>query len=110
MIRDTDGNQITYWPISGLVEGQNSEVLEFIVEASGTGRLSASFDTRGRVWAKRTTSGLYQNISASPIDLTGLIGDIHFNCYVEALSPIEGLQRVGLSVIAGTSSPAGWVI
>jgi hypothetical protein len=110
MIKDTDGNELTYWPISGLVEGENSQTLQFIVENTGTGKVSASVDSRLIVWARPVGNPIWVNIAVAPIPLSGYpIGDVDFECYVEALSPIVGLERVPVSVVAGSSSAAGWV-
>lgn len=110
MILDSDGNELVYWPISGLIEGQDSETLEFTVPVPVTGgELSASADPRLIVWAREAGDVTWVNVSENPIDLTALAGtDVDFECYVEALSPIEGLERVPVSVNAGTGSPAGW--
>lgn len=109
MIKDSNGDELTYWPISGLVEGENSEVLDFTLEIPDVAAtLTANADARLIVWAKKVGDASFVNISEDPYDLSSLSGDVDFQAYVEALSPIEGLERVPVSVIAGTGSAAGW--
>jgi hypothetical protein len=110
MILDADGNELVYWPISGLIEGEDSEVLEFTIPVPDyPTMLTASLDDRGIVWARKVGDAGYVNISTTPYDLSALSGFQDFQCYVEALTPIVGLERVPFSVVAGTGSPAGWV-
>lgn len=120
MIRDANGNELIYWPISGLIEGADSEVLYFELDVPSTpSRLSATHDSRTNVWVKLLGGDAdpppdppphfgYLNISIDPYDLAGLDGVAEFNCIVEALTPITGLERVPLSIVVGTSSGAGW--
>lgn len=109
MIKDTDGMEITYWPISGLIAGDTSQHLTFTVEVPGSNAtLSCTEDDRLIVWAKKVGDASFVNLATSPYDLTGLSGDVDFEMYIEALSPIEGLNRIPIIVSAGTSSDAGW--
>jgi hypothetical protein len=112
-ITDTDGNTITYWPISGLLEGENSEVLTFNAglgaAVAGTS-LIANPDIAGKVkvWAKRSVDVSYIDISSVPYDLSTVSGNTAFNCYVEALTTIVGLERIPIAVFVGVSLPALW--
>lgn len=110
MITDSNNDELTYWPISGLVEGETSEVLDFTIENPSTPAvLSANQDDRLIVWARKVGDVSYVDIATTPYDLSGFsAGPLDFQCYVEALTPIEGLERVPVTVSAGTSSPAGW--
>lgn len=112
MIKDEIGNELVYWPISGLGEGESSGVLTFNVPTpQHLGRLRASIDSRVKVFCRVAGVGSYVDISSTSIDLAVLAGpDTDFEIYVEAQSPIEGLERVPISVVAGTSSSAGWSV
>lgn len=111
MITDNDDNELTYWPISGLIEGETSEVLTCKVTVpDGVGFLSANQDSRVKIMARKVGDASYIDISDTPYDLTGLSGTVSFEMYVEALSPIEGLERVAVAVIAGSGSNAGWSV
>lgn len=111
MIKDSDGVEITYWPISGLTVGEVSETLEFTVElgVSGAGTaLKSSIDASVAVWAKQPSDISVVDISQDPYDLSALSGDVDFELYVEALGPVDGLVRIPIEVFAGVASPAGW--
>lgn len=109
MITDNDDNELTYWPISGLIEGESSEVLTCKVTVpDGISALSANQDDRVRIMARKVGDASYIDISDTPYDLSSLSGVVSFQIYVEALSPIEGLERVAIAVIAGGGSSAGW--
>lgn len=124
MIVDLNGNELTYWPITGLIEGQDSEHLIFsevlvnlhpspTTDARPTNPtfLYASFDSRVSVWAKQVSRAApFRNISLYPLDLTGIEGEINVEIFVRALSPISGLERVPISVVVGTSFKAGWKV
>ncbi len=108
MIKDADGNELSYWPISGLIEGEDSETLVFYVQGGGT--LYATESDKCIFWARRVGDPTWVNVAVSPYSLVGLTGDIAFEGYVEALTPIVGLERIPLTVVAGSSGPAGWEI
>ena len=109
MITDSDGNELVYWPISGLIEGENSEVLSFTVAVpTEEASITATYDARINVWVKKVGDASYVNISTNPYDLAGLSGDVDFLVYIEALSPIEGLERIPISIVVGSGSSAGW--
>ena len=107
-MKDSAGNVLTYWPISDLEEGDLSDVLTFKITGPVSGKLVATNDPRARVWARVASVGSYVNISTGFIALSLSSGDHSYECYVEALSPISGLQRVALSVIAAVAGQAGW--
>lgn len=137
MIKDSDGNELTYWPISGLVEGESSDILAFNFVNPSTGvnvaLLASNLDARAIVWVRITdtalvisrggtiigggfhhppgpTPGPWFNISAEPIDLANYVaGTLTFECFIEAMSPITGLNRVPFSVIAGVGGGAAWL-
>lgn len=112
-ITDTDGVSLEYWPISGLVEGEESEVLFFEVNfgTAVAGRiLLATPDARVKTWAKKTGDPSFQDISDTPYDISGLSGVVEFQTYVELIGPITGFERIPISVAVGSSSPAGWEV
>lgn len=109
---DADLNLMTYWPIPTLKENDISPTIIVQLIAPRNGYLRASLDARARVWAKWMQFPLnpFINISAgSGINLNGIPGPYAvFQIYVEALSPIVGMERVPLTVMATESDPAGW--
>lgn len=107
-IKDSADNVLVWIPITGLVEGQDSQEVDFNMTTPRTGMLSASHDDRVNIFAK-VVGGIYQNIDTDPIDLSVLSSGVtNFKVYAHALSPIEGLERIPISVTAGESKPAGW--
>lgn len=112
MFKDEQGNELRYWPISNLAEGESSEVIRIKLDAPTSGKLKASVDSRARVWAKWTQfpSNPFVNISnGQGIPLDGIPGPYAvFDIYVEALSPIDVFERVPITVVASVSVPAGW--
>ena len=111
MIFDANGNELIYWPISGLIEGENSDTLDFTVEVPATvASLTTTLDSRVNVWVKKVGDVAFVNISETSYDLTGLgPGDVDFQIYLEALTPIEGLERIPITITAGVAYSAGWV-
>lgn len=111
MIKDSVGNEISYWPISGLVEGEDSETLDFTLELSGSLGvfLHATASAKCKFWARKVGDVSWKDIAVDPYDVSGLTGDVDFEGYVEALTPITGLERVPVSVFVGSSEPAGWL-
>lgn len=119
MIKDMAGNEITYWPITGLIEGENSDTLLFTVDMPPTpssgpapvAGLYANADARAQVWVKKVGDIDFVNVSGSRYSFDDLIGSgtVDFEGYVKALTPIVGLQRVPMSVVSGQSSQAGWL-
>lgn len=109
MITDTLGNELTYWPISELIEGGVSETLEFVVPIpSHASELKGAADYRYIIWAKKVGDAAFVNLGTTPYSLAGLSGNVHFQMYIEALSPIVGLERLPIPIVAGASAPAGW--
>lgn len=110
MIKDSQGDEITYWPISGLKAGEDSEVLEFTIEVSAEpSELVATQHDDVIVWVREVGDPSYVNLS-TPYDLSALSGDVDFELYIEALNTVVGFMRIPLNVIAGQSSPAGWEV
>jgi hypothetical protein len=108
MIKDAIGEELTYWPVS-IVEGEDSEELTFEVEMPvPMGTISAREDARVRTWCRKAGDPTFTDISAEPLDISSLTGDVDFEIYVEADGPIEGLERIPIPVIVGTSASAGW--
>lgn len=114
MIRDTNGNELTFWPIANLLVGQLSEVLTIRVDTpSINGFLRSTQDARVNVWGRRKGIGAaYQNLEAAPIPLGLLAGPYtEFEIYVEAVGPItNGFERVPFTVSASRSSASGWTV
>ena len=109
MIKDTTGSEVTYWPISNLIEGQITGVMEFVIDTPVAGVLKTSSDGRLRVWARALGEPSYVNISVTGLNLSGYGAvETTFQMYAEALAPIEGFERVPLTVTAAVSSAAGW--
>lgn len=110
MIKDAGGSELTYWPIPGLVEGEQTDVLTILVDTPVAGaRLLASPDPRVRIWGREAGGGAYVDLGDEGLDLSALpAGETAFEIYAEAVGPIEGLERVALSVSAAVSAPAGW--
>ena len=113
MSKDADGFPLTYWPITGLVEGDTSEVLTFKETTPiAEGYLRATQDDVGIVWARRKGVGAsYVNISTTPIDLSGMpAGDTEFEIYIEAIGPVpEGTYIATWYVGPSSNQPAGWL-
>ena len=121
-ILDADGNEITYWPIPGLVVGQLSEDLVAHIQLPVNGKLFASVGNPERVSVRCTmptsniTTGARQgNISTTPADLNynPVLGQTMFRFQVRAKTPTPGqtfppVERVPISVTITQSSPAGW--
>lgn len=112
-IKDADGNEFLYWPVSGLEEGEVTGTILVVLEVTdgpAGGTLSATNDARIAVMARAVGVGAFQNIASNPIDLEGLPnGDNPFEVYLEALSGIVGVERVSLTVSAASSRAAGWL-
>ena len=63
MFRDTDGNTMTYIPITGLIEGELSQVYKAVHDTPLDGELTGTLDARAHIWARISGVGSYQNIS-----------------------------------------------
>jgi hypothetical protein len=115
MSLDEDGYEFTYWPITGLIEGGVSETITFKETTPvPQGFLSATYDARMRIWARRKGVGAsYVNINTSPIDLSGMpAGDTEFEAYAEAVAGTiaDGMEVVTAYVTVARKSPAGWSV
>lgn len=111
-MRDSNGVEVQYWPIPALTVGEDSETVVFNFDTPVTnGRLKSGFDARIKVWARVAGIGSYVDISTGDgIALSALSGpDTDFEVYVEALSTIDALDRILLSLTTGESAPAGWL-
>jgi hypothetical protein len=111
IIKDLLGNDFEYWPLTGLIEGDDSEPVGFTVTVPYDGELKASTEPKVIVWARVVTAGpSFTNISTTGIDLSGyLAGELEFESYVEAVGPITGLERVYVNVGAFSPKPADWL-
>jgi hypothetical protein len=111
VIKDAEGHQLSYWPIPGLVEGEETGVLTILVDTPVAGsRLVATYDARVRLWGRVAGSGDFVDLAQEGLDLSALpAGETAFELYAEAVGPVAGLDRVALSVAAGVNSPAGWL-
>lgn len=112
MIRDANGEELTYWPISGLEEGQDSAHLTVYVDTPQTGALRArSSSARAQVWARIGDSGGFTNITTGEIALAGLAyPETAFEIFVRATGPIpNGFERVSLTVGPAAGQPAAWM-
>jgi hypothetical protein len=108
MILDENENELVYWPISGLIEGENSQELTFMLEGPTSGKLVGTEDDRVTVFARPKGVGAeYQDISNVPIEVN-IVVNTEYEIFVRANSPIEGLERVPVSVVLGSSNPAQW--
>jgi hypothetical protein len=108
---DEASNELTYWPISGLRQGQYSAVLVVGVEdVPAAASLTVTADSRVSVLARRQgTADPFVNIAASPVDLSGFAGPIAwFEMKLLAAADITGAPRVALTPGAFTNSPADW--
>lgn len=103
-----DGNdlELSYVPISGLGEGETTPVM--IIKYTGPeAGLIATLDKRVTVWARKQGIGGYADLSTDPITLPNGVETI-IEWYVQARSPIVGLERVPVTITAGRSNTAGW--
>lgn len=111
MIVDSVDNVIEFWPIF-LVDGENSEDLFFTIDnpSGPTAVLTATYNAETKVWAKQMSDMSYVEISSTPYDLSGVAaGPVDFVMHVECIS-VTSFDRVPLSVIVGSGSPAGWKV
>jgi hypothetical protein len=112
MIKDFEGNEIVYWPITGLASGEQSETIVIRIATPVVGYLRAESNDKVSVWARVQSQGTFVNISETPIDLSNMLGaeETAFEIYVEAAESIDGLERIPISVLASKSRSAGWII
>lgn len=110
--KDRAGNPLTYIQFTGLLSNGSSETVEFMVDPTPTaGMLSATLDDDVAVMCRVKDTGLFVNISTDPIDLSVINEgpDTVFELYLATGASIQGLYRVPLTIVAGSSLPAGWV-
>lgn len=111
MIVDANGDELTYWAISGLIEGDNSDPLDYTVPSpSSVAYLRATHDDRLKIWTKKIGDASFVDISTGTgYNMGPFAGtDVDFETYVEALDGITGLERVPVTIVAAVSYPAGW--
>lgn len=111
-IMDDLGNELFYWPVGQLIEGDATAPLTIKVNTPvALGRLRASTNPLVSVWARvKGVGATYQDVTVTPIDLSVLgAGPTDFEVYAEALSGIAGIEREAVYIIAGSSSSAGWL-
>lgn len=109
LIKDVDGDELAYWPVSGMVEGDTVGPESIYIDCPVEGTLSAGVDSRLEVRGRIAGVGSYVDLSSSPIDLSSLgPGTVEFEIELEALSPIVGLERVPVFLGTSSSGPADW--
>lgn len=111
MIRDAAGNELTYWPVTGLRAGENSAVLHIFVDTPQVARLKATLGPNLTAWGRVAgLGGPWTNLRTVGLDLSVLGGpETEFEVYVSASAEVVTTDRVALTIGAVTSSPAGWV-
>ena len=110
MITDELGNELTYWPIT-LIEGEAGDPIIFTAPVpAGTSRLLCTSDERVSVYVRQAgTEDDFKDITRTQVPLYSPSGeDMSFEIYVEG-GPVEGLERVPVTVSIGKSSRAGWI-
>jgi hypothetical protein len=110
MIRDGNGEELLYWPITALRAGQDSQVLHGIrVDTPDPGLLQATEDERAIVYISEAGVEDYIDLAQNPIDLSARPGPYAaFDVYVHAVEDTGPFERVGLEVGPARSSAAGW--
>lgn len=110
MIRDGNGDELTYWPISGVIEGDDTDPLLFTPTTQGQ-KITATRDDRVVVKCRVAGAGPYTDISNGSLDVSALMldGSVDFDIYATVMGPIEGLERIPITVTVGSSGPAGWL-
>lgn len=110
-ILDADGDEITYWPIPALAEGDETDPEVITIEDLPiAGALAVTNDSRVTVRGRISGIGSYVNLATTPIDLSGLgPGDVDVQIKVQANSPIVGLERVPIFTGVATTGPADWL-
>lgn len=111
-IRDGDGRELLYWPITSLRAGQDSQILRGIrVDTPDAGELQATADERAIVYISEAGAEDYIELAANPISLAGYPGPYAaFDIYVHAVEDTGPFERVGLEVGPSRSSAAGWSV
>lgn len=110
MIRDADGKELTYWPVTGLRAGEDSDVLHIFVDTPQVARLRASLDPHLAAWGRVAgLGGPWTNLGDVGLSLALLAGpETEFEVYVSASAEVVTVERVALTIGAATSGPANW--
>lgn len=110
MIYDNDGKELVYWPITGLVEGQDSEHFFLWIDTPAEAHFNASADVRLSIFGRVAgLGGPFVELSGDGIDLSGMSeGQTRFEIYAHAEEPIEEVERVILNVGPFASIAANW--
>jgi hypothetical protein len=112
MIRDADGVELTYWPVTGLRAGEDSPPLNIFVDTPQVGRLRASEHEHLTIWGRPAgLGGPYTDLTHTGLDLAMLAGpETEFEIYAAASSAVTAVERVALTVGVMFSRPAGWLL
>src|SRR5437868_15205456 len=107
---DEFGAVLLYWPV-WLDESSQSAQLVIGLDTPAVGyQLRATNDVKVRAMARlHGTTDPFMDLGVSPIDLGGFVGPItQFDIYVSALTPIVGLERHVITLVAGQNVMAGY--
>jgi hypothetical protein len=108
MIRDTAGNEITYWPIN-LQAGEYSDILTIRLDVPREAVLWATASESVTFFGRPVGPGEFVNLSEVGLPLDGYVGPWQdFQVYAYANEGTAGLPRVPLVVGSMGSGPAGW--
>jgi hypothetical protein len=109
VIYDNAGNELTYWPVSGLAAGDDSAVFVIGVDTPQDSDLTVGADDRVLVMARLNgTSDAFVDIAASPISLRAMSGRVLFDIKLRATMSIISFDRVALSPGTTIESGAAW--
>jgi hypothetical protein len=110
MIRDTEGNEITYWPLT-LKAGEYSEILTIQLDVPRQSVLRATRSDVVQIFGRRAgTLDVFVNLSEVGLPLGGYAGPNQlFEIYAYANEDVEGLPRIPLTIGSMSSGPAGWL-
>lgn len=111
MIFDDAGSVLTYWPITGLTEGEESQHIFIRVDTPVMGLFSATDDPRLRVFGRIDGPGPFVDLALEGVDLSAFgVGQARLEIYCLAHSPIALVERVGLNVGTTSDAAAGFLI
>lgn len=111
MIFDDAGSVLTYWPITGLTEGEESQHIFIRVDVPVMGLFSATDDPRLRVMGKLDGPGPFVDLATVGVDLSAMSpGQARMEIYCVAHSPIDLVERVGLTVGAASDAAAAYLL
>lgn len=110
MIRDADGNELTYWPVTGLRAGEDSPTLNIFVDTPQANRLRASVHEHLTIWGRPAgLGGPYTDLTNTGLDLHLLAGpETGFEIYAHASTAVTTVERVALTVGTISGGPADW--